>query len=213
MNPVCDKCPRLIICKKEKTACTALEALYKIGQEQDQEAKVALIRDYARQVGVFDCEVSPELQKLGKAVITGMQELSYIPGYDIRVGYVLSYESKKKDGKTIAADCRKVTGPYKAYLPFDFIVTFYWPNMSYMTDNQKKVLMLHELKHVGIGPKGLRIEPHDIEEFETIITRYGLRWNGFGNDVPDILAGGENGKEKRTKSDRMATGRKAKKSR
>ena len=196
MNPVCDKCPRLTICKKEKTPCSALEALYKIGQEQDREAKTELIREYARQIGVFECEVSPELQKLGEAVIAGMPELAYISTYDIRIGFVLSYESKKSNSKIVAADCRKVTGPYKAYLPFDFVVTFYWPNMSYMTDNQKKVLMLHELKHVGLGPKGLRLEPHDIEEFETIITRYGLRWNAFGNDVPDILEGGDNGEEK-----------------
>ncbi|HBS60872.1 MAG TPA: hypothetical protein DEA44_16620 [Firmicutes bacterium] len=207
MNPVCDKCPRIAICKKEKKACSALEALYKIGQEQDRRAKSELIRDYARQIGVIDYEVSEQLQLLGERVITGMPELSYIPGYDIRVGFVLSYESKKQDGKIIAADCRKVTGPYKAYLPFDFIVTFYEPNMSYMTDNQRKVLMLHELKHIGVGPKGPRIEPHDIEEFETIITRYGLRWNAFRNDVADILAGGDSGGEK----EKEKTGRKRQK--
>ncbi|MDU4960183.1 MAG: putative metallopeptidase [Sporomusaceae bacterium] len=196
MNPICEQCLRKAICKKEKTACAALEALYKIGQEQDRETKAVMIREYTRQIGVFDCEVSPELQKLGEAVIAGMPELAYISTYDIRVGFVLSYESKKSSSKIVAADCRKVTGPYQAYLPFDFIVTFYEPNMAYMTDNQKKVLMLHELKHIGIGPKGLRLEPHDIEEFETIITRYGLRWNAFGNDVLDILAGGDDAEEK-----------------
>lgn len=195
MNPVCDSCPRLVICKKERTSCSALEALYKIGQEQDREANAELIREYAKQIGVIDYEVSEELRLLGEQVITGMPELSYIPTYDIRVGYVLSYESKKKDGKSIAADCRKVTGPYKAYLPFDFIVTFYEPNMAYMTENQYKVLMLHELKHIGIGPKGLRLEPHDVEDFQSILETYGLRWNGFGNDVPDILVGGDFGKE------------------
>lgn len=189
MNPICEKCLHKPICKKEKTPCNALEALYKIGQEQDQQAKTELIREYAKQIGVIDYEVSEELRLLGEKVITGMPELSFIPAYDIRVGYVLSYESKKKDGKTVAADCRKVTGPYKAYLPFDFVVTFYELNMAYMTENQKKVLMLHELKHVGIGPKGLRIEPHDIEDFQSILDKYGLRWNGFGNDVPDVLNG------------------------
>ncbi len=212
MNPVCDKCPREPICKKEKTPCSALEALYKIGQEQDQEAKAELIQEYARRIGVFECEVSEELRLLGERVITGIRELSYIPGYDIRIGYVLSYESKKKDGKIIAADCRKVAGPYKAYLPFDFIVTFYEPNMSYMTDNQRKVLMLHELKHIGVGPKGLRVEPHDMEDFMSILETYGMRWNAFNNDVPDILAGGGVEEKNRTKPDKMATRRKAAKS-
>ncbi len=199
MNPVCEGCINHRTCKKQKVPCKALDALYKTGQEQDREAKAAMIRDYARLIGVFEYEVSPEIQQLGEQVIAGMPELSHIPAFDIRVGFVLSYKSKKQDGKITAADCRKVETVYQAYLPFDFIVTFYWPNMAYMTDNQKKVLMLHELKHIGIGPKGLRIEPHDIEEFESLITRYGLRWNAFGNDVVDILAGGDSAEEKAPK--------------
>ncbi|TWH46348.1 putative metallopeptidase [Sporomusa sp. KB1] len=195
MNPVCAQCLHIAICKKEKAPCSALEALHKIGQEQDRQAKTELIREYAKRIGVIDYEVSEELRLLGEQVITGMPELAFILAYDIRVGYVLSYESKKKDGKIIDADCRKVTGPYKAYLPFDFIVTFYEPNMSYMTENQRKLLMLHELKHIGIGPRGIRIEPHDVEDFQSILDKYGLRWNGFGNDVPDILAGGDDGEK------------------
>ena len=193
--------------------CKALEALYEIGKEQDRTAKEELIRQYAREIGIIEYEVSAELQQLGEKVIAGMTELAFIKEFGIKVGYVMSYESKKKDGKIVAADCRKVTSAYTAYLPFDFVVTFYNPNMSYMTDNQKKVLMLHELKHIGIGPKGLRIEPHDIEDFASILTTYGLRWNGFSNEVTDILAGGGDEKEKRTKSDRMAARRKTAKSR
>ncbi len=201
MNSVCESCLRLAICKKEKTPCRALEALYKIGQAQDREIKESLIREYARKLEITEYELSEELETLGAQVIAGIPELAFILTYDIRVGFVLSYESKKADGKTIAADCRKVTGPYKAYLPFDFIVTFYEPNMAYMTPNQKKLLMLHELKHIGIGPKGPRIEPHDVEDFESILSKYGLRWNAFGSDVADILVvGGDVGEEKAGKT-------------
>lgn len=209
MNSVCENCLRKAICKKEKTPCSALEALYKIGQEQDRQLKTELIREYAHKLGIIEYEVSEDLRLLGEKVITGMPEMAFILAYDIRVGYVVSQEQKKKDGKTIAADCRKVTGPYKAYLPFDFVVTFYWPNMSYMTENQQKVLMFHELQHIGIGPKGLRLEPHDVEDFMNILTRYGLRWNAFGNDVPDILAGGDNGEE--TEKAKQKGGRKRQK--
>jgi hypothetical protein len=195
VNAICENCLRKAICKKEKIPCSALEALYKIGQEQDRAAKTELLRAYAKQIGVIDCEVSDELRQLGEKVMAGMPELAFILDYDIRIGYVLSQESKKKDGKLVMADCRKVTGPYKAYLPFDFVVTFYEPNMGYMTPNQRKLLMLHELKHVGIGPKGLRVEPHDIEDFQSILEKYGLRWGAFGNDIPDILAGGGSGEE------------------
>ncbi len=179
--------------------CNGLKALNRICAEQHEKEKRELIREYAIELGVIDYEVSDELRQLGEKVIAGMSELYYITEFEIKVGYVLSYEAKKKDGKSIAADCRKVTGPYQAYLPFDFVVTFYHPNMSYMTENQQKVLMLHELKHIGVGERGLKIEPHNIEDFESILSRYGLNWNAFNNDIPDILVGGGSEEEGRKK--------------
>ncbi len=199
MKSFCRDCFQKTVCKQEDNSCNAISALYEICQEQDREVKAELIRGYAREIGAFDYEVSEELRQLGERVIAGMPELSYITEFEIKVGYVLSYEAKKKDGKSIAADCRKVTGPYQAYLPFDFVVTFYEPNMSYMTENQRKVLMLHELKHIGIGERGLKIEHHNIEDFESILSRYGLNWNAFNNDVPDILVGGGSEEKGRNK--------------
>jgi hypothetical protein len=46
--------------------------------------------------------------------------------------------------------------------------------------------MLHELKHVGVGEKGLKLEEHDTEDFANILERYGIRWNGIDVDVSDI---------------------------
>ncbi|WP_373325639.1 putative metallopeptidase [Sporomusa paucivorans] len=194
----CDRCVLEDRCDKV-FICNGLKALQKVCAEQDTEERRELIREYARELNIINYEVSEELRQLGEKVIAGMPELYYITEFEIKVGYVLSYEAKKKDGKSIAADCRKVTGPYQAFLPFDFVVTFYEPSMSYMTENQRKVLMLHELKHIGIGERGLRIEHHNIEDFESILSRYGLNWNAFNNDVPDILVGGGSEEEGRNK--------------
>lgn len=191
----CENCLCEPECKQAGQSCTALKALVEICREQDKEEKRELIRDYARKLGVIQCEVSPELQRLGESVINGLPDLQFIKEYDIKVGYVMSYERKRSGRKLVNADCRKVTGTYLAYLPFDFVITFYEPNMSYMTDNQQKILMYHELKHIGIGEKGLRIEDHDIVDFHVILHRYGLTWDGFRSDVPDILAGGDDGEE------------------
>jgi len=72
-----------------------------------------------------------------------------------------------------------------------------------MTENQKKILMLHELRHIGIGEKGFRIENHDVEDFRDILERFGIEWNGFDQEVPDILAevkaGGDGGKKAKPK--------------
>jgi len=49
--------------------------------------------------------------------------------------------------------------------------------------------MLHELRHITLGEKGLKIRPHDIEDFKDILETYGLDWNEPGKDLPDILGG------------------------
>jgi predicted SprT family Zn-dependent metalloprotease len=108
--------------------------------------------------------------------------------YGIKIGYVLSYENKTGQ-KITYADCRKLGEVYKAFLPFDFIITFYYFNVALMNENQKKILMLHELKHIQINERGLSVRPHDIEDFKDILEKYGNEWNEFNKEVPDILGG------------------------
>lgn len=49
--------------------------------------------------------------------------------------------------------------------------------------------MYHELRHIGVGEKGLKIVPHNIEDFSDILTKYGLDWNSIDKELPDILGG------------------------
>jgi len=141
-----------------------------------------------------DAEPSKELRKLAekilsnKSVLAKFPELQVIKEYDIRIGYVMSQEKPPLSGGKIKyADCRKLKWTYKAYLPFDFLITFYECNTELLNENQEKILMLHELKHVGMGEKGLKLEEHDTEDFANILERYGIRWNGIDVDAPDIL--------------------------
>ncbi len=187
---ICEKCGQ-----ECEVPCAAAEELYKIYDSLRTEEKTEIIKELRNELGIADYEVADDLRELAEKVITARPELSIIRDYDIKVAYVRSYEAKRDKGKVVNADCRKVNGTYTAYLPYDFIITFYEPNMYYMTENQQKVLMLHELKHIGIGERGLKIENHDIEDFADILTAYGLVWNGINKDIEDILAGGDDGKE------------------
>ncbi|WP_018250337.1 putative metallopeptidase [Orenia marismortui] len=101
------------------------------------------------------------------------------------IGFVRCFLKKKSRGKVTYADCRKVTGPYAAMIPYKFIITFYDYNTSLLSVNQQKILMYHELKH--IGPNGY-IVPHDIEDFSDILQKYGIDWASEGVEVPDILS-------------------------
>jgi hypothetical protein len=209
-NNICDQCPIKDNCEIE---CTAIMALIRLCKQEDKQEKAELIKSLSKELSIIDYEVAEDLKELGEKIINAMSdELHVIKDFDVNIGYVRSYERKLSKGNIVNADCRKVNGTYTAYLPFDFIITFYEPNMDYMTENQKKILMLHELRHIGIGEKGLRIEPHSVEDFKDILHRFGIDWNDYDQDVPDILGGENNGKEKgakKTKGNSMASKRKA----
>lgn len=186
--------------------CAAMQKLIAIYTETREKEKTAIIKELRKELNLLDYEVAEDLQQLGENVISAMPELSsIIRDFDVKIGYVRSYEAKINKGKQVNADCQKVRGTYTAYLPFDFLITFYEPNVYYMTENQKKILMLHELKHIGIGEKGLRIDNHDVEDFRSILQQYGMDWNELDQDVPDILAGGDDGSKKDTNQHKMET--------
>lgn len=168
-------------------ACAAYEELSRMYRQLKVEDHTELMKNLRSKLNITDAEVADDLRELGERIIAALPELSIIPELDVQIGYVRSYERKTDKGKTVCADCRKVNKTYGAYLPFDFVITFYEPNMYYMTENQQKILMLHELKHIGIGDRGLRIEYHDVEDFGDILMRFGIDWNWQNRDVPDVL--------------------------
>ena len=193
MRPsLCNKCKMVSECKFDGIMCEFMEMLikeYRTYTTDSAKDKIAMLRPLLSEE---DAEESETLTLLGNSVISAIEELNFINDYEIKIGYVLCYEEKVKNGKMILADCRKVTNIYSAYIPFDFIITFYEPNICHLSENHKKVLMWHELKHIGINDKTLKTEykivPHDIEDFYSITDRFGTRWEEIEN-IDDILGG------------------------
>jgi len=143
----------------------------------DEKGKI--LEQLKEEVGYQDSECSEELKSIGERVIEKYQdreELDDIMAYNIRIDYILSYEDKKKQGKTVLADCRKVQPEYLIYLPYDILITFYEPNIEQLTEEQLETLMLHELLHIGMSSSGIYIKPHDVEEFNFIINKFGLNY-------------------------------------
>lgn len=62
--------------------------------------------------------------------------------------------------------------------PYDFLIIFYGPNIDGLDANQLKILMFHELLHIGVNSDGtsFKVVPHDIEDFSLILERYGIGW-------------------------------------
>lgn len=124
-------------------------------------------------------EKSIEYRKLGQEVIREHEDLRWIREQKIRIAYLESDLEKKKAGgrQLVFAECKKVPDLYKAFIPYDFIIVFYQPNVQLMDDDSVRTLMRHELMHVGLSDTGqLYVVPHDVEEFDRIIEDCGLHW-------------------------------------
>lgn len=90
-------------------------------------------------------------------------------------------ECKSKD-KITHAVCEKVADKNKWAIPADFTITVYEPNVVGFTDDQLRILLFHELLHIGIeftedGEEKYSIKPHDYEDFKIITDRYGTDWS------------------------------------
>lgn len=120
--------------------------------------------------------------EIGTELIQAEPELKYIADSNVTIIYLSSEQEKKSNGKLIFGQCEKVPDKYKWAVPCDFTITVFEPNVERFTDEQIRILLFHELLHVGIELDGneevYSIVPHDIEDFRLIIDRYGMDWNG-----------------------------------
>lgn len=96
--------------------------------------------------------------------------------------YLGSDYAKTSKGKAVLGECEKVANKNKWAIPCDFTITVYEPNCLGMTRDQMKILLFHELLHVGIkyendGSEKYYIRPHDYEDFKIVIDRYGTDWS------------------------------------
>ena len=97
----------------------------------------------------------------------------------ISVGFISSNKEKKHGKiKLVLGECKKVSELDKLFCPYDFLIIIYDRNCEGLTDDQMKILIWHELNHIGIDPqKGEPfVKPHDVEEFDDIINAHGIHW-------------------------------------
>ena len=123
--------------------------------------------------------------ELGMKVIENERSLRWIAEADVRIGFLRSFKEKKSSGKIVHGECIKVKELYEPFCPYDFLIVLYEPNICDLNERQMYALMHHELLHVGIsedmnGNLKYQIIPHDIEDFDEIISRYGRHWSRPG---------------------------------
>jgi hypothetical protein len=126
-------------------------------------------------------QISEEYSHIGEDLILTEEALSDIRESQATIVFLSSEYERTKQGRAVHAVCEKVPDKYKWSVPCDFTITVYEPNVERFTPEQMRILLFHELLHVGIQTDGNEesyfVRPHDIEDFREVIERYGMDWD------------------------------------
>lgn len=125
--------------------------------------------------------INQEYSEIVDELVSSESELAYIAESEATIICLSSQHEKKSNGKAVYAQCEKIQDKYKWSIPCDFTITVFEPNVEGFTEEQMRILLFHELLHVGINQDGDKesyyIRPHDLEDFKLIIDRFGTEWN------------------------------------
>ena len=91
---------------------------------------------------------------MAEKVIAEHHDLKWIPKIGVKVGFLESDRQKKKSGRLVLGECILVKDLYRCFIPYDFLIVIYAPNVIGMTKEQMKILLYHEMLHIGISDDG-----------------------------------------------------------
>ena len=136
--------------------------------------------------------INDNYRAIAEDLIEKEPELSYIKNSRVRIAYLESDQAKKADkDKLVLGECEKVAAKNKWAINYDFTITLFKNNLIGLSPAQIKIVLFHELLHVGIepGPEDdeiYSVRKHDLEDFKIIIDRFGTEWSlnqkGGSND-------------------------------
>lgn len=125
-------------------------------------------------------ELSDKYKSIAAELILQRKDLAHLQG--VRIAFLASDQEKKRNGRVIFGECRKVSPQYAWCCPYDFMITVYEPNTTEygFDDDLFRILIWHELLHCGVEDTdaGMKFSlvPHDVEDFNKIIDETGLYW-------------------------------------
>lgn len=122
--------------------------------------------------------ISEEYQQIADELINTRPEFEHIKESDATI-ICLASDCEKKNGKdrVVFGQCEKVADKYKWGIPCDFTITIFEPNVAGWDDERIRILIMHELHHVGIDEGRFYIVKHDLEDFKAIVEEFGASWS------------------------------------
>lgn len=128
-------------------------------------------------------KIDKDYELIASGIIGTDKDMEYIRQSNVRIVFLSSDQEKKKNGKVVLGQCEKIPAKYQWCCPYDFAIVIFEPNVEELTHEQIRILLKHELLHVGIDlpeddehEETYSIRPHDVEDFRVIIDEFGLEW-------------------------------------
>ena len=130
--------------------------------------------------------ISEKYARIGNYLIDHVEELQHLTNETII--YLSSMAEKKSKKKKVLGECEKVQEKNKWAIPCDFTITLFEPNLTKLSDEQVAIVIYHELLHIGSDGTSRWIKPHDLNDFKSIIDRFGTDWAVPGTATKDTIA-------------------------
>ena len=133
--------------------------------------------------------INEEYNEIMRELIDERPELDDLKGGDVSIICLSSGHEKKTGDKKVFGQAEKISEKYKWGIPCDFTITVFEPNIEGFSRDQIrisirevwiyqiKILIFHELLHIGVDAERLFIKPHDLEDFKVIIDEFGTNWS------------------------------------
>ena len=130
-------------------------------------------------------QINDTYRAIAENLIQTEEALAYIKDSSVKITYLESDAAKKADkDKVVLGECEKVQAKNRWAITSDFTITLFEPNLIGLSKKQIEIVLFHELLHIGIewGDNGecYYVRKHDLEDFKTIIDRFGTDWAKAG---------------------------------
>lgn len=128
--------------------------------------------------------INDNYRKIAEELIESEPELAYIKDSRVKITYLESDQCKKNGpDRYVLGECEKVAAKNRWAITSDFTITIYKNNCIGLSPEQIRMVLNHELLHVGIelgadGDEIYTVRKHDLEDFKIIIDKYGTDWAG-----------------------------------
>lgn len=122
-------------------------------------------------------QISAEYKSIADEIINTVPDLEFLK--NVPVAFLSCEKAKNIHGHAVRGECIKVPEMYRVLGRLAFVIVVYEPNCEGFTDEQFKILIEHELRHIGVKDDKIFIVPHDVEfgEFAAISDKYGEHWD------------------------------------